>query len=454
MIHSQFNPAMMPAQLLEQVLVQRHDIAAGLVEDFRESAEVNGSRHHALIVGPRGIGKSHLIAVVLNRLKADEALREKLAIAWLPEDEWAISNFNDFLREILRALGGDVTRLHRVPPDEFEHRAWDFIRQQIGDRRLLVVVENLDEILDNFGAKGQQKWRALVQNTGIWAILAGSPSLSTDFTCYDAPFYGFFSVRNLEGLTSGEAIEFMRKMAESQGNPAMAEKLATPDGRARVRCVYHLAGGNPRVFVTFYQMLADGIDGDLVTPVLKLVDAMTPYYQSQMRTLSPQQRKIVDFLCRNQEPVNVKAISEACGMSQQSSSSQLGHLLDRRFVSVERSGRESQYELAEPLMRICVECKRHDAGLLPLVVEFLRLWYTEEELSGDEEHFHAARSQIFDLDTAERILRVLGPMLTELVPGGIEWQQVFSRVFPPSLIRRYLKNSPAAAAVAAMSASE
>ncbi len=449
-IHSRFNPAMMPPELLERVLVQRHAIADGLVEDFRESAELNGSRHHVLIVGPRGIGKSHLIAVVVNRLKADEWFRDKLAIAWLPEDEWAISNFNDFLREILRALGGDVTRLYGIPPNEFEHRAWNFIKQQIGDRRLLVVVENLHEILDNFGVLGQQKWRALVQNTGIWAILAGSPSLSTDFTSYEAPFYGFFAVRSLGNLTSVEAIELMLKMAESQGNAAMVEQLKTPEGRAKVRCVHHLAGGNPRVFVTFYQMLVDGMSGDLVTPVLKLIDAMTPYYQSQMRTLSPQQRKIVDFLCRRHDPVNVKAISEACGITQQSASSQLGLLLQRRFVTEKRTGRESHFELAEPLMRICVECKRHE-GLLPMVVEFLRLWYTGEELHGPETYAEAARSWLSDFEGAERIGKVVNPILAELCGWHLESNRLRQVLLP--ILQDYLKNSPAAPTVAAISAS-
>ncbi len=380
-IHSKFNPAMMPAALLEQVLVQRHDLAAGLVEDFRESAEPAGSRHHVLIVGPRGIGKSHLIAVVVNRLKADEMLREKLAIAWLPEDEWAVSNFSDFLREILRALGGDVTLLHRVPPDEFEQRAWGLISQQVGSRRLLVVVENLDEILNNFGVKGQQKWRALVQNTGIWAILAASPSLSADFTSYEAPFYGFFAVRSLEALSSDGAIALMRKMAESQGNDAMAEHLASQEGRAKVRSVHHLAGGNPRVFVIFYQMLTEQADDDLVTPVLKLIDSLTPYYQSQMRTLSAQQRKIINLLCKSGGSVSVKDVGEECGVSQQTASAQLGLLMERRFVSKKRVGRASFYELTEPLLRICVEVKRQDGGPLPFVVEFLRFWYTFDELS-------------------------------------------------------------------------
>lgn len=43
-------------------------------------------------------------------------------------------------------------------------------------------------------------------------------------------------------------------------------------------------------------------------------------------------------------------------------------------------GRESYYELCEPLMRLCMEVKKQRGEPVNLLVEFLQIWYTESEL--------------------------------------------------------------------------
>lgn len=43
-------------------------------------------------------------------------------------------------------------------------------------------------------------------------------------------------------------------------------------------------------------------------------------------------------------------------------------------------GRESYYELCEPLMRLCMEVKKQRGEPVSLFVDFLRIWYTQPEL--------------------------------------------------------------------------
>src|ERR1039458_1119085 len=109
-LHSRFNPSVMPAYLLEQTLVQRHDLVRRLVEVFIESAR-SQSKHYVLLVGPRGIGKTHLAALVYHRLVKTEGLSSELEIAWLAEDEWGVASFLDLLVKILQALGMDTKEL-------------------------------------------------------------------------------------------------------------------------------------------------------------------------------------------------------------------------------------------------------------------------------------------------------------------------------------------------------
>jgi tetratricopeptide (TPR) repeat protein len=261
-----------------------------------------------------------------------------------------------------------------------EERAWTALRESVKGKTLLVILENLETVLGSMGEEGQRKWRACVQNNPIWSLLATTPSLSEDIADHASPFYGFFEIQSLEGLSVPDAVTLVKRLAESQGRHDIAEYVSSPAGRARVRAVQHLANGNHRVFVIFYQFLAHDKEADLVEPILKIIDTLTPYYQSQMKELSPQQRKLVDFLCRFRGAANVKTIASGCFVSHQTAASQLKQLLESRYLRVTRIGRESYYELNEPLLRICVETKVHDGKPIRLLVEFLRYWFARQEL--------------------------------------------------------------------------
>jgi Flp pilus assembly protein TadD/DNA-binding transcriptional ArsR family regulator len=368
------------------------------VQLFVESAH-GQSKHHVLLVGPRGIGKSHLAALVYHRLIASEGIVSKLAIAWLDEDEWGVASFLDLLVKILHALGSNTKDLSGVAGPAVEKRAEQMLSEDLGGKTLLLIIENLDTVLRNLGDTGQKKLRALIQNTGQWSILATATALSEDIQRHASPFYGFFEIQNLQGLNDEDGVTMLHRLAVAQGKTELAQFLTTPGGRARVRALQHLAQGNHRVLIVFYDFLDEDTRGDLLTLLRKTIDALTPYYQSQMKELSPQQRKLVDFLCRHRVPATVKAIASESFVSQQTAASQLKQLLEARYVRVERHGRESYYELSEPLLRICVEAKSHGGEPLPLLVELLRYWFSRKELEArlretrtgwDSDYFRAA----------------------------------------------------------------
>jgi tetratricopeptide (TPR) repeat protein len=370
----------MSAELLEQTFVQREGLAERLTGLFIESA-LTDSKHHVLLVGPRGIGKSHLVSLVYHRLLNKADLKARLVIAFLPEDEWGVTSFLDLLLRILRELKVPTHELRTLPLEEAEERAWRVLRELVQGKTLLVILENLDTILRSLGEEGQRKWRSCIQNSPFWSVLATTPSLSEDISDHASPFYGFFEIQPLEGLSVQHAVTLLQRLAECQGRREIAEYVSSPAGRARVRAVQHLANGNHRIFVIFYEFLAHDNEAELVEPVLKTIDFLTPYYQSQMKELSPQQRKLVEFLCRFRSAANVKTIASACFVSHQTAASQLKQLLESRYLRVTRIGRESYYELNEPLLRICVEAKSHSGEPVKMLVEFLRYWFSRQELS-------------------------------------------------------------------------
>lgn len=377
----------MSADFIESTFVQREPLAERLVDIFEESA-LRRSKHNVVLIGPRGIGKSHLVSLVYHRLKAKTYLHGKLSIAYLKEDEWGVNSFLDLLRRIWRVVNDEeqtnakenADSLSRFSEEQAEGHVWNHLKEGLSDKTLLVIVENLDSIFRKIGEQGQQKWRALIQTYPQWTILATTPALFSGISRQLSPFYGFFEVIHLQPLSLVEAISLLKKLAALNHDQRTIEFLDTPIGRARVRAVQHLAGGNHRIFVLFYDFLNQSGVEHFVAPLLKTIDALTPYYQAQMDKLSPQQQKIVNFLCEYRSPATVTMIATSCFTTHQTAASQLKQLLNNRYVRVDRVGRESFYELTEPLLRICVEAKTHHDRPLNLLVDFVRYWFSREEL--------------------------------------------------------------------------
>jgi len=385
---SRFTPSLMVPEALEAIFVQRETLAERIIALIHDSA-LTPSKHHTLLIGPRGIGKTHLVALVYHRIRAMEDLRDRLLIAWLREEEWGVVSFLDLLLRIFRALLAEfddvvlaerVESLYSLTPEAAERAGATLLKEFVGGRTLLVLMENLDDLFDGLGDEGQKRLRSYLQENPLFTILATAQSLFNGVALRTSPFYGFFRIHHLGDLDFDEATLLLTKLSDFEGDIGLASFIRTPKGRARIRAAHHLAGGNHRVYIIFSQFLTRESLDELVEPFMRTLDDLTPYYQARMTYLSPQQRKIVELLCDRRNAIPVKKIAQRCFITHQTASSQLKDLRDKGYVSSIPVGRESYYELRELLMRLCIEVKKHRGEPIRLFVDFLRLWYSPAEL--------------------------------------------------------------------------
>ena len=384
---SYFTPGEMTHDTLEFILVKRQKLAERLVDRVRESV-LTTAKYQSLLLGPRGIGKSYMVALVYHRVKELAELDGKIAIAWLPEDEWSVASLVDLYFVILEALekeyGGLRTAIDALYETDLRERtaaAADLILSFVGERTLFLLVENLEEIFRGLTRDELWSFRSFLSKKPFATILATTPSLFNGIDRQDEAFFGFFQKTYLEELSAAEATELLGKLAERRDDKALRDFLKTPTALDRVQAVHDLAGGHPRLYLLFAHLLSKPQELDeLVTPFLEFLDELTPFYQDRMKTLSPQQRKIVAFLSDRRGAVAVKEmVARTNGLTSQTASGQLDKLEEMGYVRKNRAGRESHYELREPLLRMVIEKKRGRGELIRLVVDFLRRWYSRDE---------------------------------------------------------------------------
>jgi tetratricopeptide (TPR) repeat protein/DNA-binding transcriptional ArsR family regulator len=384
---SRFTPSRTDPEILERIFVQREALAKDAEERLRECAE-SGNMHHLLFIGPRGSGKSHLVSLIFHRLVSREELNGQLRVAWLAEDETTTS----FLKLLLRIYRALAQRY----PDEFSHlpptrlqeldetgRAklvTELLLESLRGRALLVVVENLDELFKGLGDDGEKQWRAFLQENPCSATLATSQQLFDGVSRRQSPFFGFFQIEYLRPLAFEQAVLLLRKIADLKGDTDLAAFLQTRQGHSRVRALHHLSGGNHRVYIILSDFITRESLDELVGPFEKLIDELTPYYQARLSWLSPQQREIVEFLCKCGNAVSVKEIASSLLITHQTATGQLKDLKDKGYVQGHTLGREARYELAEPLMRLSVEVKENQRQPIRLIIDFLRIWHSREQL--------------------------------------------------------------------------
>lgn len=379
-------------QLLEKMLFGRRETADWLEKIALTFAET-GHATHSLLIGNRGMGKSHLISVLYHRLSRSEMVKKNLVIAYLEEDPYGIADYLDLLRRIIRA----IARLEQNPdqkkallaahqvliatePSRRIAVAEAILLEHLAGRRMLLLVENLNDIFNALGEVGQSRWRDFLQSQDNTMICATSQAIFTDVQSRERPFFGFFHVSYLEKLRFQEAHDLLIALAEEKNNQDLIAYLKTPEGAGKLRAIFELTEGNHRLLVTFYDFFMSEFRAELSRSFLQTVDQMKPYYESFLKLLPPQQQKIVQFLVVERIPQAGKVIGDNCFLPSTTVSKQMSELQRLGYVRNTRLGRDAYYEITEPMLRMCLESNENTDGILSIFVDFLGSLYSSKDL--------------------------------------------------------------------------
>ena len=382
---------------LRRTSVAREHLLDNALESVRGSAG-RRSKSHLLFIGPRGIGKTHLLSCIEDAVQSDEVLGASVVVVRFPEESNRTLSFADFLigmcgilKEVLEDEPLWTELFAAVETEEDDAKVADTLVPAIREenrrrgRTLLVMLENLGEILgrqirDRNDIAALRKF--LMADNGC--LLVGTAPMHFDgITDIGQPFYDFFDIQILESLSFEETVEVIRLNLEWEECEDVLKEL--DDIRPRLQALYQMTGGNPRLTMMLYELIAHESITSVQEQFHLLLDRISPFYQGRLNDLPPGQRALLECLAsmRDREKTPA-AIAARMRMSQQETSSLLKRLTDARYLRAARHLRDRRsrlYTIREGFFDIwlAMNLSRGARRRLPFLLDFFSLFYPNIE---------------------------------------------------------------------------
>ena len=389
---------------LKASFVAREVLLDELISNLRD--QINSETlQHWMILGMRGMGKSHIVTMIYYMVKQDE----DLSSAWIPvlmdEEEHGVFALHTLFTRILIKLGEEITDIDRRKSEEIEAKVnslrdsnWapeeildevvSYLKDYVSEsqKRLLVLLENADDLFTKSLPKLNEtkKLRKILQHENFLLLIATSPTFFERISSSKAPLYQFFRIRRLDLLSYKQSVDLLKKWAELDGREDLLAKLRKDDYRLKV--LYHLTGGNPRVLLFLYMAISgqSGIESAVNTFSKLLEEDLSNYYLSRMRDLSNQVQPIVLAMAESDRNLTQAEIARRTFLPMRSIGTAMVRLENENIVrpASEKKGKNTLYTLTDPLFRLWYQWRtsRRDRKVIETLVEFLAIWYKRKEL--------------------------------------------------------------------------
>ncbi len=302
-----YRPQRTRADLLEETSVGREPLVRTIVDRLARWTP-GASRQHYLLIGPRGIGKTHLLRLIEHRLQSNPKLEARWTSIVLAEDFYSITRISDLLLEMLRILveerdvkdAEEVYQAVRYDDDDARviDRCLDAFRhfhRETG-RGLLLMIENLDRLLERQirDRLESHRLRKILLEEDWLITICTSPTYLNAVANEEDPFFEFFQIHALAELTASQQEELLRKLAAVEGDTGFDIYLGRL--RSRLRALYHFTGGNPRLTVMLYDLLSHKRVSHVRNELDLLLDQLTPFYQDRMKEISELEAKVLEVM--------------------------------------------------------------------------------------------------------------------------------------------------------------
>lgn len=369
-----YTPGQASTEELEATFVGRERLLGQLLVRLREWAD-GAPAEHTLLVGPRGMGKTHLLRLLGHRL-ARARFAAPVHVLLFPEESYTIGSAEDLLRDMWARVGPGAP----APTGAWAMDQFRSLHSQDGSR-FVVLLDGLDLLLDQLRESDEGKLHELMTTESHLCFIATAAQMPAALTEYDRPLYHLMRPEPLRPLDASQAAELLYARAKWANNTRFAQSSRALT--VRISALSELAGGNPRLLLMLYQSLEPGELPSVIESFRALLDELTPFFKHVVESRAPQQRKLLMLAAFHDRGAAPSELAKESGLPERQVSALLGPLVkDGLLKRARRPGaRSSAYPFAEPLLRMWLQMRASPEGerRLACIVEFFRLWYESAE---------------------------------------------------------------------------
>jgi tetratricopeptide (TPR) repeat protein len=405
----------------------RRSITVGRESLFQDTIEIlrkgigKKPKHHFLFIGPRGIGKTHLLSLIEDEVRGDKALAAGYHVVRFSEESHRVLSFGDFLLGVCEILRDTLpnepewTQLYqRLATEERDEIIVDTLVPAIRKRRretqqsLIIMLENLHQVFEQQmkDTRHIAALRGFLMEDNGCMLIATAPIHFGSITDHKEPFYDFFDVQILDQLSEEQTIGLIRKNLEWERRDDLLADFTNL--RPRLSALYRMTGGSPRLTLMLYELIAHEAVSEVKLQFEILLDRITPFYQDRMRDLGPQERAVLETIATmRDQPKTPTAIAAQMRMKPAQVSSLLNRLSKSQYLrSIENSDdkRSRLYTIREGFFDIwlAMNVSRGARQRLPFLVEFFAQFYPsiEDRNRKREEYRKRLASGEFDVPHA------------------------------------------------------
>ena len=376
-------------EVIDQFVVRNHEF--GMVLEVLRGNTESLSCQHILVVGPRGRGKTMLLARVAAEIRTDDELSGRLLPVRFMEESQEISGIADFWLETLfhlarqsKGLDADLARelreTHAALSGRWREKSLsDHARAAVLSaadrlgRKLVLMVENLQTLCESVDRDFGWQLRAVLQSEPQIMLLASATSRFEGLDDAEQPFFELFRIVAVNPL----ATEDCRRLWRTVSGDSMI-------GR-EIRPLEILTGGNPRLLVIVAGFARHRSLRQLMEELVVLIDEHTEYFRGHLEALPRSERRVYIAVIDLWQPSTTGEIADRARMDVRVVSTMLGRLVQRGAVISDPAGgsRKRLYSAAERLYSIYYKLRRErdEAVIVRNLIHFMVVFYSEGELS-------------------------------------------------------------------------
>ncbi|MBI5098032.1 MAG: tetratricopeptide repeat protein [Nitrospirae bacterium] len=408
---------------LERELVgsERWDILNGLL---KELALTKGEhpKQHWMIVGPRGIGKSHLLTLLYYKIKNNPDLTKKWITVLFPEELRMANDLAKFLErtvnEILlelekeqspvtEELQQEIKKIRGIRASErIEHlfTVLNWIHRSSG-KYILLLFENLQKLLgEKISIIEQKKLRAFLQTHDNVLLVGSATTVFNALHDNKHPFYNFFHIRRLTDLNFDEMKILITNILTDDNRQDIVGKVAKTE--ARMRALYSFTGGNPRMAVFLSDILKTEVPDEMLDFMDEILEDLTPYFEAILNDTPDYMEEVMNTLAMHEPAQSPKEIADHLEMPQATIRNYLKQMKENGYVRIAFSkGKSNYYCLNEYLYRIWYQMRdsshREETRWL---MELLMMLYSPKAIMDEKSKLDKCNMEEITADSYKKLI--------------------------------------------------